>query len=360
MPGEKKPQASHVPLPVRKPPEFQQKVDATSREALNHPHVVELERPEAHYRIVYSNHAVPTTIEEVGDANLFLIEYGGSIQERRAELGDWLTVTRQEPLIRTYAQEKKIPLAFVDANVPSLEAFDYREKLKLVEKVAATGVLLLLFPELVRSIRDAKMTRRSFLLGAVATVAAGKSLPLIIDDLLLDMKPDDTGRFPEGSKARLAERTVIKIRELTHAELDGIVLRFRNWIMAHKSIIAAEHVARTKDLKPTAAVMVGARHIGIEDAFRASLDERRKVISALMDEHAMDSAMRDDVVTTTIFDPIDSPDSKAGVRAPQPVEVVLSQAPISGNVHPYWHEVTLREDGSMVHVANEEILGFRL
>ena len=74
----------------------------------------------------------------------------------------------------------------------------------------------------------------------------------------------------------------------------------------------------------------------------------------------MASAMRADVVSTTIFDPIDSPDSKAGVRAPQPVEVVLSQAPISGNVHPYWHEVTLREDGSMVHVANEEILGFRL
>ena len=126
------------------------------------------------------------------------------------------------------------------------------------------------------------MNRRDFLKLLSKSLLAVYFAPQLAEDLILFLSLPDKAMLNEEAVRRKIHRFLIKLNEKIHPETNMILITLRNIIMAQKLITIAQDINKEISKKPEIGVVVGASHIGIEEALNLDEKERNEIIEKIM------------------------------------------------------------------------------
>lgn len=251
--------------------------------------VVIIERPEARYRITYQVHSLkfehPEKIIENTDALALEFIGEGIYRDPQRAFDEYKTWERVEmggagnADVWRLVEAKGIPLYFLDVSVSdkqeSLGIID-RDKWRHYEEAIGVGALL----AMLQRRRDGDVSRRSFLKNIVRGGAAVYFLGFnVLEDIANDLTHRGGTQHPdEGSIARSGDRALIHTQEALHPELNAVDITLRNALFAQKLTTIARDMGHEFERKPEIGIIVGSRHVGIEQMLAVSDEKRVKII----------------------------------------------------------------------------------
>lgn len=241
-----------------------------------------VEQPEARYRVIYEAHNFRPdhTAAELGDARAVSVEWSGPFNElapRRALMSNF---PRKSELVTRMAQ-RDIPLYFFDIeHGGDLDRFIWGV-LPEIQKRGSDASLVAEFYVLAKlyavGIKEEPIHRRDFL-------KMGAAMPFIVKAQLEDEQKRITQSTQSNRQYSPYEKNIVRARELLSPELTAVQFTLRDavWAYKMKKGIVPETAHGDSPL-PEVAAIVGAQHVGFEDALRRSPEELLRTISAVME-----------------------------------------------------------------------------
>jgi hypothetical protein len=242
--------------------------------------VVELETASAQYRIIYTEHEVPTNPETIRGVDGVVLECVGDFNNSNTLKRQVRSIETNNPsfspsnrAILKESQRLHTPVFFVDFSSESSKALGGDTDALLYEMMgrrviefleAGLGVAAGAYV-IKRGITTQTMTRRDFILGPLAAFLA---LPFTQSALLFGGDADET------SIHRRAVRVMNSVNSVVHPELKTLAIEGRNLLIAQKGETVGSILRAEKGRKPKLGITIGAEHIGIENALKMKPEER--------------------------------------------------------------------------------------
>jgi DNA polymerase IIIc chi subunit len=262
------------------------------------PNVVIVETPEGIFRIAYGRHKVPQNPEDVKGVDAIMLESGMlqyylNQEEAIKEFPLLYESVQYKNLIKEAAKAKQ-PIYLTDLD-PRMENAILAFLLQTAEGMGAIGLDLWLLYLLGLKVitKSKKITRRDFL----KLLAAAYFGTELVESFTYPRK----GNIEEGTLTRKINRSLINLNEKIHPETNMVILTLRNLIMAQKLTTIAKELQQKIGKKPEIGIVVGARHIGIEDALKMSKEERMEIIKRILSIPALEK-LREGIATIARFD----------------------------------------------------------
>jgi hypothetical protein len=263
------------------------------------PNVVIVETPEGIFRIAYGRHDVPQNPEDVKGVDAIMLESGMlqyylNQEEAIREFPLLYESVQYKNLIKEAAKAKQ-PIYLTDLD-PRMENAILAFLLQTAEGMGAIGLDLWLLYLLGLKVitKSKKITRRDFLklllLAGYFGTQLGESFTYPIE-----------GNIEEDTLTSKINRFLINLNEKIHPETHMVILTLRNLIMAQKLTTIAKELQQKIGKKPEIGIVVGARHIGIEDALKMSKKERMEIIKRILNIPALEK-LREGIATIARFD----------------------------------------------------------
>lgn len=239
------------------------------------------------YNIVHSIHFITTSEKEIAGADALLLEYvGGRVHHMMFMKG------HQYETIAAYAKKTLTPVAFVDIDEETTDSRKYSLEY-LIKNTITMGTAGFLAS---KALKEKKMNRRSFLLGA-ASATAFASTPALsgIFATLADHRAGATSGAVAREVARLHDDNPLN---------PEIIGSLRNRVMAYKSSMVARFLSGVDTTKHTETskmfrrnytsltlpIVVGAAHSDIGRLLLRPSEEIRGEIIATCSRYEMSPA----------------------------------------------------------------------
>jgi hypothetical protein len=259
--------------------------------------IVRIETPEAKYNIVYGNHLIEQSSENIGLSDAVIIETGVEdyTTESKAELvmnEREVTNIQYNKIIETLAKNQK-PIYFADLSQASPYLYHMFTGLLAAESIVGLSLLESLARGATKKITEnKKMNRRNFLKSSIQGIAGlYLSSPLIAKLFTAVSAVESGGKSNEQSILRKTERTVDAIDESIHPELHGVLITLRNHLLAQKTTTIADSI-KTNNKKTEISVVIGAGHHRIEDALKKTAKDRLEIIKKMLNSPMLNSEAR--------------------------------------------------------------------
>lgn len=258
---------------------FENLIVKKSPEKKELPNVVEMETDNAQYRIYYDNHERGIDQRLLDDCDGLIMEMMAdySDPEKAKEMFGKICANKDGSmgLLQIAAKNKK-PIYFVDMHEKNSVQKDLSdiETKSVVEFLAGLGIGSYVLKKV---IENKKMNRRNFLKLGLGTVAATYlSTPMFQGIVSEETVRNDSELPDENSVSRKAEKVLGNINRIIHPEMKTMTLETRNDLMAQKSETVAKNLSQKIRKKPKLALIVGARHFGIEQSLKDTEQARVK------------------------------------------------------------------------------------
>lgn len=251
--------------------------------------VVKIETVNAEYNIVYSNHRITNSPEDVYGSDVILLEFMHiDLKTAEKDIVETIEFSRdlnqQYSEIIKYAAEHSISIYPVDTH-KDMQGLDGDIQTLLLPLLEGYASYRLIKSSVSDSIKQ-PLTRRSFLknLGKVAA-AAYLSTPAIEALSSISHK----GEPNESSTARNMERKIRPVNELIHPELDSMKVQGRNTLMAIKSEYISKVIGNKLGRKPKISLIIGSAHTGIEDTLKMTDEQRMTELKKYLNEKEIEN-----------------------------------------------------------------------
>lgn len=241
--------------------------------------VVEIERPEAVYRIIYGRHDREQESEDLGDIGALVLETGNEDYSTREKAESTLAVCSeliQYRKVVTAAERKKLPIFLVDvtdAETASILRDGVRNIETRIGAVATLGILASLISS------KEKMDRRTFIKYLAGALGVGYLTSHVWIDNIHAVFGEKM--LNEKNASRKVARILEDVQEKIHPETEKIIITLRNYLIAQKTIAVAKELSLS-DIKPKIGIVVGASHHGVEKALKEEDAKRIEVIKNLL------------------------------------------------------------------------------
>ncbi|MFA5991514.1 MAG: hypothetical protein WC794_04700 [Candidatus Doudnabacteria bacterium] len=244
---------------------------------------VEIERPEAVYKIIYGEHQKYQDTNVFDDTKGILIE--GLWLENKppdAMFIKQMLNSKQTEQVLTYAIKNKKPLYFIDS--PK----ELTDKSFAMSSDILLPILETLIAMALSKIPYENLSRRRFMStvyrGGISTAQVYLLSPLISRFTDAVQMLTHEKNLDENDLRRKVSRFKTSLEHTLHPELGLIILRLRNLIMAQKGSVVARKDFGSRDKKPKLGYLVGSAHIGLEDSLVLDEESRVKAIRSITDK----------------------------------------------------------------------------
>lgn len=259
------------------------KGEIKKKNSVEMPNVAKMESVNARYHINYDDHRTDINPNILDDCDGLVMEMRGNYDDPK-ETQEWIehfSHSKQFARVIMDAAKNKKPIYFVDLieskKVDNFSKERERKELTIpfIEMMmgSALGVHLI-YKDLAG---DKKMTRREFLKSGLQAIAATYLETPFIQQTAWDIATKHgTALTDEKSTSRKVEKILNRINNDIHPELRTIIVDARNDLMAQKTETIAKILSKKLKKKPELAIIIGARHSGIEQSLTDKEEDRVK------------------------------------------------------------------------------------
>lgn len=253
--------------------------------------MVRVETPSAVYNIIYSNHGVQNHPEDIfGSDGVIMEGILGDVDTNDIEniLRKQMELNRQYGQVIRYASEHNIPLYMADISEKSDTGSSEIITKKIIAPIVGGYLSYRFLKSSISDIAKKPVTRRSFLKNFGKTVAAAYLSTPAVELASSEVKRLSDKEINESDVSRNIQRHAAKINNSIHPELNTLTLEGRNSLIAMKSDNIAKNLSHSLGRKPNISLIIGGRHIGIEESLKISDKERLDELREYLDDEQID------------------------------------------------------------------------
>lgn len=278
--------------------ESRKELGAGIEKKTNFENVVLVERPEAHYRIIYEAHDKPHSAEIADDSQALAVEFVSNAPYDTPAGAEeilkhyWFQHALRDMdvgtgvQLRSSAERRKMPVYLIDIADTS---GDFQKKrhlaiqdLKWAEIILGTAFLGKTTLEVIAAATgELAVSKRDFLKLMIQGIAGAYLSSNYIEEMLT-MEQAKSGHPKESSALRKFMRGYVGLQEKIHPEVYLLTLAFRNAVFSLKIESIAKLIGKKAGEKPDVALLVGGNHVGVEHMLTVPTEERVKFVSRVL------------------------------------------------------------------------------
>lgn len=251
--------------------------------------VVEIERPEAIYRIVYGYHNREQSAKDIDGLDVLILETGDSDYSNCEAASNLLEACKKDVLYKSVvkkAEDEKMPIFFADLSNAEVKTI-LHDRIKNLEVTVGAVTALVLLASLISS--KEKISRREFFEKSFFALGSAYLSSHTFLDNIYQISRDSM--LDEKTASRHIARILGDLQEKIHPETESLIITLRNQLMAQKMITITK-MLDLQDSKIKVGIVVGARHHGIEKALQIKDAKRIKIINDLLNAPELEKARK--------------------------------------------------------------------